>query len=121
MLAWNDLTGMIFEAGKVNEARSKDVQFIRDKRVYDKIPRPQATRKGWKVIQTRWIDIDKGDDENLNYRSRLVGKEFNDGQMDGLFAATPPLEALRFLVHDAAAVETGEEMGSKVITVNHVD
>ena len=40
--------------------------------------------------------------------------------MGGLFAATPPLEALRFLVHEAAAVRTGEEMGTKVIMINDV-
>ena len=49
-----------------------------------------------------------------------MGKEFNDGQMDGLFAGTPPLEALRFLVHEAATVRSGEEMGTKVIMVNDV-
>ena len=54
------------------------------------------------------------------YRSRLIGKEFNDGQMDGLLAATPPLEALRFLVHEAATVRLNEEMGTKVIMVNDV-
>ena len=47
-------------------------------------------RYKWKVIKTRLIDNNKGDDDNPVYRSRLVGKEFNDGQMDGLFAATPP-------------------------------
>ena len=40
--------------------------------------------------------------------------------MDGLFAATPPLEALRFLVHEAATVRSSEDMGSKVIMVNDV-
>ena len=61
-----------------------------------------------------------GNDETPVYRSRLVGKEFNDGQMDGLFAATPPLEALRFLVHEAATVRAGEEMGTNVIMINDV-
>ena len=56
------------------------------------------------------MDINKGDDENPVYRSRLVGKKFNDGQMDGLFAATPPLEASRFLVHEAATVRSHEEL-----------
>ena len=28
----------------------------------------------------------------------MVGKEFNDSELGGLFAATPPLEALRFLL-----------------------
>ena len=31
-----------------------------------------------------------------------MAKEFNNGEEDGLFAATPPLEALRMLVSDAA-------------------
>ena len=32
----------------------------------------------------------------------MVGKEFNDKVIDGLFAATPPLEALRLLLSWAA-------------------
>jgi len=111
---------MRLDAGKVVEARAKEVTYLRDKRVYDRVLRHHAVRNKWKIIRTRWIDINKGDDENPNYRSRLVGKEFNDGQMDGLFAGTPPLEALRFLVHEAATVRSGEEMGSKVIMINDV-
>jgi len=67
------------------------MQYVRDMRVYSKIPRSQAVRNGWKIIKTRWIDINKGDDVNPKYRSRLVGKEFNTGEMEGLFAGTPPL------------------------------
>ncbi len=37
-----------------------------------------------------------------------------------MFAATPPLEALRLLVHEAATVRTHEEMGTKVIVINDV-
>ena len=48
-----------------------------------------------------------------------MGKEFADAKIDGLFAGTPPLEALRFLVHEAATVE-GEEEQEKVIMVNDV-
>ena len=93
VLAWDDLTNMRLDAGKVKEARSKEVGYIRDKRVYDKIPRAQALRNKWNVVQVRWIDINKGDDENPNYRSRLVGKEFNHEPKEGLFAGTPPLAA----------------------------
>ena len=112
-LAYDDLTGMKLDAGKVIEARTKEVTYLRDKRVYDKIPRRQSLRSKWKIIRTRWIYINKGDDENPVYRSRLVGKEFNEVQMDGLFAATPPLDALRFLVHEAATVRAGEEMAPR--------
>ena len=44
------------------------------------------------IIKTRWIDINKGDDLDVVYRSRLVGKELADKRIDGLFAGTPPLE-----------------------------
>ena len=58
-MAWDDLTGMKLDAGKVVEARSKEVTYIRDKRVYDKMPRQHALRSKWKIIRTRWIDINK--------------------------------------------------------------
>ena len=73
-LAWDDLTGMRLDAGKVIEARGKEIQYVRDMRVWNQIPRRQAQAKGWKIIKTRWIDINKGDDNNPIYRSRLVGK-----------------------------------------------
>ena len=38
-------------------------------------------------------------------RRRLVGKKLHDGNMEGIFASTPPLEALRYIVHEAAAVD----------------
>ena len=46
----------------------------------------------------------------------MVGREFNDKAIDGLFAATPPLEALRLLLSWAATVEckgTGYFAGAK--------
>ena len=49
-------------------------QEVKDKRVYTKITRREAQAKGWKVIKTWWTDINKGDDNNPVYRSRLVGK-----------------------------------------------
>ena len=72
------------------------------------------------MIKSRWIDINKGDDVASLYRSRLVGKEFADKKVDGLFAGTPLLAALRFLVHEAATVEGEEEEQEKVIMVNEV-
>ena len=65
-------------------------------------------RRGVKIIKTRWIDINKGGDRaNPNYRSRLVAKEFRDGNQDGLFASTPPLEALKLLISMTATVDQG--------------
>ena len=39
---------------------------------------------------------------DVDYRSRLVGREFNFGRDDVLYAFTPPLEALRLIVSYAA-------------------
>ena len=41
---------------------------------------------------------------------RMVGKEFNDKAIDGLFATTPPFEALR-LLHSWAATAEGKGTG----------
>ena len=58
----------------------------------------------YKLISTRWVDVNKGDDKNPVYRSRLVAKEFKRLGLDDddLFAGTPPLEALKLLVSAAA-------------------
>ena len=45
----------------------------------------------------------------MNYRSRLVAKEFADSDGDGLFAATPPLETLRVLISEAATIMKGKD------------
>ena len=54
--------------------------------------------KGGKVIGVRWVDVNKGDSEKPDMRSRLVGQKFNAGKIDELYASTPPLEALRFVI-----------------------
>ena len=53
----------------------------------------------------------QGGDANPVYRSRAVGKEFDTGPMDGVFAGTPPLEVLRYLVYEVATVRVGEPDG----------
>jgi hypothetical protein len=65
------------------------------------------------------LDINKGDEEETNYRSRLVAKDFNTGKEDGIFAATPPLEALKLLLTDVATVGVkGTE--DKIMMINDV-
>ena len=43
-------------------------------------------------------------------RSRLFGQEFNTGKHDELYASTPPLEVLRFVISSAATwISCGEQ------------
>ena len=67
--------------------------------MYDKASEAEcweATGKG--PISTRWVDINKGDEKDPKYRSRLVAKEYNTGVRPDLYAATPPTECLRLIL-----------------------
>ena len=117
-VAYDDVTGLDLDANGVYEARLKEIEYVKSKQVWVKIPRSLAKSRGWKILKARWIDINKGDDANPVLRSRYVGKEFNTGPLEGLFAATPPLEALRALISEAATVD--EEPNEKVIEIDDV-
>ena len=54
------------------------------------------------------MDVNKGDSERQDMRSRLAGQEFNTGENDEFYASTPPLEALRFVISSAATWTTSE-------------
>ena len=59
--------------------------------VYEKVPIEEcwkATGKG--PIGVRWVDINKGDSTNPNYRSRLVTQEYKTVENPEWYAATPP-------------------------------
>ena len=47
------------------------------------------------LVGTRWLDINKGDEEHPNYRSRWVAKEYRKAWVEAIFAATPNIEAAR--------------------------
>ena len=103
LAAWDDISAAHLNPEMVKAARQLEIKYAEQKPVWEKIPRAVAKQRGWKIVKSRWIDINKGDDKAPNYRSRMVGKEFNDSVLEGLFAATPPLEALRLLLSHAAS------------------
>jgi len=92
--------GRRLEREKVIQARKLEMDFFKRMGVYEKVPKNMAT--GHKVITTRWVDTNKGDEANPDYRSRLVGREINTGVRPDLFSATPPLETLKLLISHCA-------------------
>ena len=70
---------------------------------------------GKQPTSVRWIDIHKGDNENPNYRSRLVAREINTNKRENLVAATPPLEAPKILL----SITTSENKGN-IVMVNGI-
>ena len=103
MEAWDDVSGKELDAKLVWEARKLEIEFFKKMGVYKKVKRDWVKNQGAKVIGVRWIDINKGDHENPDYRSRLVAKYFKGDDRPDLFAATPPLEALKLLISIAAS------------------
>ena len=93
----DDVTGRPLNHKLAAEARRLEIDFFKNMKVYEKVPRWRATEAGGKVVTTRWIDINKGDLQNPNYRARLVGREMKMDKRLDLFAATPPLESLRMM------------------------
>ena len=73
------------------------------------MPHDEAWRvKGRPPITVRWVDVNKGDDENPEIRSRLVARQIRGCNEDPMFAPTPPLEALRTVLSYAATDIDGE-------------
>ena len=63
--------------------------------VYTKVPVEECWKvSGEEPIGARWVDINKGDEDQPEYRSRMVAKEIKTDKRVDLFAATPPLDAL---------------------------
>ena len=95
----DDIHGGVLDKKLATAARQLEIDFFRKMGVYTKVK-----REPWmKVISTKWIDTNKGDIDEPNYRARLVGREIATHKRDDLFAATPPLESLRYIVSRCAS------------------
>ena len=72
------------------------MKYFEDMNVYSKVPEAEAWGStGRRPIGVRWVDTNKGDDAEPNYRSRLVAKDIRRKGEDAIFAPSPPLESLR--------------------------
>ena len=63
-------------------------------------------KTGKPPIRGRWVDVNKGEDKSPVYRSRYVAQELRrqhgGNTRERLFAAMPPLEAIKALISDVA-------------------
>jgi hypothetical protein len=86
--AWDDAKQTKLKPGKVREARRVEMEYIRKRNLYYKVPRSKCYEQtGKPAVKSMWLDTNKGDEENENYRSRFVGKEFNFALCDTRQAA----------------------------------
>eukprot|EP00435_Cladocopium_sp_Y103_P040755 s116_g11.t1 len=95
---YDDISGRELDPEMVVKARREEVEFIRKMKVWQEVDRP----KDKPVLKGRWVDINKGDEEKPQYRSRYVGKEIKKGSKGALvadfFAAMPPLSSFKLLL-----------------------
>ena len=105
---WDDISGAPLKPQLVKAARAEEMKMFSKCEVYDKVSEDECWKETGKgPIGTRWVDINKGDDSKLEYRSRLVAQEIKKDKSKDLFAATPPLEAKKVLLSLFASTAVG--------------
>ena len=101
---WDDASGDVLDTQLTKAARREEIKGIHDMRVYRKVPIKMCLDEtGKRPIGTRWVDTNKGDKSKPNVRSRLVAQELNRFKQPELFAATPPVEYIRYLISRCAS------------------
>ena len=71
-------------------------------------------------MEQNGVDVNKGDEVHEDYRSRLVAQEIKTYKDDGLYAATPPLEAKKLLMSMAMTEGIGIK-GNKRMKLDFID
>ena len=96
-------TGQHLVEELVRTGRELEFEYFEKKSVWEKVLRSEAVaRIGKAPISVRWIEANKGDDDDPNIRCRLVAREIRKACEDPIFAPTPPLESLRTILLLAA-------------------
>ena len=99
----DDVSGETLPAGLTHSARVEEIRFMESWHVWDVRPVAECwAATGRAPIGGRWVDHNKGDEQSPNVRSRWVAKDIARWKDDAMFAATPPLEAVRLLLSDLA-------------------
>ena len=77
----------------VAKARAVELDYFNSKGVWRKVLRGSArATKGKSPITVRWVDTNKGDEQNPNYRSRIVPRQLKAHDHSGasFFGLAPP-------------------------------
>ena len=105
---WDEVKGGWLIESKVKKARDEEMEFVRRRGVYERRPYSEAKLKtGSARIRLRWVDTNKGTETEPNYRSRIVAMEVKRNSRLDLFAPTPPLEAMKMVMSNAATIAHG--------------
>ena len=80
----DDLSGQVLKDSLVEEARTTELLYFHSKGVWLKVPKSSArAQTGRPPVTVRWVDVNKGDEQNPNYRSRLVARQLKAHDKSG--------------------------------------
>ena len=90
----------------VQEARREELEVLKAMGVWERRPREECTQRfGKRPITLPWVDVNKCDFKEPKARSRLVATDLRTDSRPEFFAATPPLEYIRFLISQCARAQ----------------
>ena len=120
-LYYDAISGEVMIKELVEAARKEKMETFKTQGVYEKVPIEMCWEEtGADPIRTRWIDVNKGNAEKPDYRSRLVAQEIKKDTTEDIFAAAPPVEAEKMLiaiVRSGLGVKRGKRMKLDFIDV----
>ena len=88
---WDDISGKELVGDLVRAAREEELKVVDEMGVWELRPVSEYIEvTGKRRTKVRWVDVNKGDTESPNVRSRIVAKGFRTDSRPDLFAATPP-------------------------------
>ena len=99
------------------KARAEEMAWYEKFNAYEEVTDETClSRSVRKPISCRWRDINKGDHERVEVRSRLVAREIKQKGTDSYFAGTPLLALVRYVTSRAATVsKTGKRQQLMVL------
>ena len=112
----DDRTGGKLDSKLVAAARKKDIKNLEDMGVHVKVPKRVAVAEGAKILDVRWVHIEKADlGMPSNVKSTCVVKDFVMTIRDDLFAGTPALEAVKLIISLVASSRGGLALQKRIM------
>ena len=102
-----------------HRAKMEENHFIDKMGVCDVVPRSDAAERGWRVIRTRWVTVNKGSDDAPQLRARWVAQEFRGrcGDKHEYFSETPDLALVKAVIAHAVRLAESENIVAAVFDV----
>ena len=73
LVAWDDQSGAVLKPSMVKAARKEEIKYFKEMGVYEKVDISKCWEEtGKSPVGVRWVDINKGDDNNPIYRFELL-------------------------------------------------